>query len=63
MKRLVENFREFLDLAKINQGPDGWKIYSANPRKKRKKISNPRRRYRLSRLEMKDSDLSNHTPN
>jgi hypothetical protein len=62
MKRLVENFREFLDLAKINQGPDGWSIYSANPRKK-KKLNNRLRRYRLGRLEMKESDLSNHTPN
>lgn len=32
MIRLVENFREFLDLAKINQGPDGWTIYGSNPR-------------------------------
>ncbi len=32
MIRLVENFREFLDLAKINQGPDGWSIYGSNPR-------------------------------
>lgn len=31
MKRLVENFREFIDLAKINQGPDGWSIYGSNP--------------------------------
>lgn len=32
MKRIVENFREFIDLAKINQGPDGWRIYGSNPR-------------------------------
>jgi hypothetical protein len=32
MIRLVENFREFLDLAKISQGPDGWKIYGSNPK-------------------------------
>jgi hypothetical protein len=31
MKAVVENFREFIDLAKINQGPDGWSIYGANP--------------------------------
>jgi len=30
--RLVENFREFMDLASINQGPDGWSIYGANPK-------------------------------
>jgi len=29
--RLVENFREFMDLASINQGPDGWSIYGSNP--------------------------------
>jgi hypothetical protein len=46
MKRIVEDFKEFIDLAKINQGPDGWTIYSANPRKK--KINN--RRHRLARL-------------
>lgn len=32
MIRLVENFREFLDLASINQGPNGWSIYGSNPR-------------------------------
>lgn len=32
MKRIVENFREFMDLAKINQGPDGWSIYGSNPK-------------------------------
>jgi ribosomal protein S6--L-glutamate ligase len=32
MIKLVENFREFLDLAKINQGPDGWTIYGSNPK-------------------------------
>lgn len=32
MIRLVENFREFMALASINQGPDGWTIYSANPK-------------------------------
>ena len=49
MIKVVENFREFLDLAKINQGPDGWSIYGANPRKKKsnKKTSN-RRRDRLN---------------
>jgi hypothetical protein len=31
MKRIVENFREFLDLASINQGPNGWSIYGSNP--------------------------------
>lgn len=31
MIKLVENFREFMALASINQGPDGWAIYSANP--------------------------------
>jgi hypothetical protein len=45
MKRIVEDFKEFIDLAKINQGPDGWTIYSANPRKK--KINS---RHRLARL-------------
>jgi hypothetical protein len=33
MIKLVENFREFMDLASINQGPDGWTIYGSNPRK------------------------------
>jgi len=32
MIRIVESFREFLDLAKINQGPDGWTIYGSNPK-------------------------------
>lgn len=32
MIKLVENFREFLDLAKISQGPDGWTIYGSNPK-------------------------------
>ena len=32
MKRIVENFREFIELAKINQGPDGWSIYGSNPK-------------------------------
>jgi hypothetical protein len=32
MIKLVENFREFMALASINQGPDGWTIYSANPK-------------------------------
>ena len=36
MKRIVENFREFMDLASINQGPDGWRIYGSNPRPKKK---------------------------
>ena len=59
--RVVENFQEFLDLAKINQGPDGWSIYGSNPKKKRKSPT----RHRLSRLRPKrrDEDLSNHTPN
>lgn len=38
MKRLVENFREFMDLASINQGPDGWSIYGANPSKNDKEM-------------------------
>ena len=48
--RVVENFREFLDLASINQGPEGWSIYryGANPRKKKKINSRPR--HRLARL-------------
>jgi hypothetical protein len=44
MKYLVETFREFLDLAKINQGPDGWRIYGSNPRtelKRTEKVSFP----------------------
>lgn len=32
MIRLVENFKEFLDLASINQGPNGWSIYGSNPK-------------------------------
>lgn len=32
MKRIVESFREFMDLAKINQGPDGWSVYGSNPK-------------------------------
>ena len=32
MIRLVENFKEFLDLASINQGPNGWTMYGSNPR-------------------------------
>jgi hypothetical protein len=31
MIRLVENFKEFLDLASINQGPNGWTTYGSNP--------------------------------
>ena len=27
---------EFMDLARINQGPDGWSIYGANPKLKKK---------------------------
>lgn len=63
MKRLVENFKEFLDLARINQGPDGWSIYGANPKKK-KKIKG-RRPHRLNRIvpETRDEDLSKNTPN
>jgi hypothetical protein len=34
MKYLVETFREFKDLASINQGPDGWRTYGANPNRK-----------------------------
>ena len=64
MKRLVENFKEFLDLAKINQGPDGWTIYGANPKKKKRKFKNLRP-HRLGRidLEKRDEDLSENTPN
>ena len=64
MKRLVENFKEFLDLARINQGPDGWSIYGANPKKK-KKIKNRHLRHRLGRIvpETRDEDLSENTPN
>jgi hypothetical protein len=40
MRYIIENFKEFIDLAKINQGPDGWRIYGANPKRKNiKKIS------------------------
>lgn len=46
MIRLVENFKEFLDLASINQGPNGWSAYGSNPKSK-KKIT---RRHRLGRL-------------
>jgi hypothetical protein len=28
---VVENFKEFIDLASINQGPRGWTIYGSNP--------------------------------
>jgi hypothetical protein len=52
MIKLVENFREFIDLAKISQGPDGWTIYGANPKKK-KKIN---RHHRLSRLNLEKKD-------
>lgn len=31
MRYLVETFREFRDLASINQGPDGWRQYGSNP--------------------------------
>lgn len=51
--RIVENFKEFLDLAKINQGPDGWTIYGANPDKK-KKTNN--RHHRLKRLNQEKRD-------
>jgi len=36
MKRIIENFMEFMDLARINQGPDGWSIYGSNPKLKKK---------------------------
>jgi hypothetical protein len=64
MKYIVENFKEFLDLASINQGPEGWSVYSANPKKEQKKKIN-RRPHRLDRLNLKkkDEDLSNHNPN
>ena len=55
MKRLVENFKEFLDLAKISQGPDGWTTYGVNPKKKKKTINRPHRLGRLN-LEKKDED-------
>ncbi len=57
--RIVENFREFLDLASINQGPDGWTIYGSNPKKKKTKL----RRHRLGRLEIRAENSKNHTPN
>jgi hypothetical protein len=59
--RVVENFQEFLDLARINQGPDGWSIYGANPKKKKKSST----RHRLARLHLKKrvEDLLSHTPN
>lgn len=59
--RVLETFQEFLDLARINQGPDGWSIYGSNPKKKRKSTT----RHHLGRLRLKrrDEDLSNHTPN
>ncbi len=61
--RVLETFQEFLDLARINQGPDGWSIYGSNPKKK-KKINN-RRPHRLGRLnqEKRDENLSENTPN
>ena len=58
--RVVENFKEFLDLARINQGPDGWSIYGANPKKK--KINTRHRLGRLS-LKKKDENQSDHNPN
>ena len=62
MIRIVENFREFLDLAKINQGPDGWAIYGSNPKKKKKANRRPHRLGRLN-LEKRDEDLSDDIPN
>lgn len=32
MKRIVENFRDFIVSAGIHQEPGAWKLYSANPR-------------------------------
>jgi len=32
MKRLVENFRDFIVSAKIHQEPGAWDLYSASPR-------------------------------
>ena len=61
MIRLVENFREFLDLAKINQGPDGWTIYGSNPKKK--KTNNRNRPHRLARLKVEKENLTVHIPN
>jgi hypothetical protein len=55
MIRLVENFKEFLDLASINQGPNGWTTYGSNPKKKKKTSRRPHRLGRLS-LEKKDLD-------
>ena len=54
MIKLVENFKEFLDLARINQGPDGWTIYGVNPKKKKKTI---RRNHRLDRLNLEKKDV------
>jgi hypothetical protein len=59
--KVLENFKEFLDLASINQGPNGWSIYGANPKKKKK--TNNRRPHRLNRLGMEGENLSIHTPN
>jgi hypothetical protein len=58
MIRLVENFREFLDLAKISQGPDNWSVYGANPKKKKTKSRRPSRR-----LTKKVEDQSKNIPN
>lgn len=55
MMRIIENFKEFLDLAKINQGPDGWTIYGSNPKKKKTKVSN--HPHRLNRLNLKKKDV------
>ncbi len=63
--RIVENFKEFLDLARINQGPDGWSIYGSNPKRKKKaKLSRRHLPHRLGRigLETKDEDLSENNP-
>jgi hypothetical protein len=58
--KVAENFKEFLDLSRINQGPDGWSIYGINPKKKTN-----RRPHRLDRigLEKKDEDLLENSAN
>jgi len=39
MKKLVENFLEFIQTAKVAQEPKSFRIYSANPRKKSRKLA------------------------
>ena len=43
MKRIVENFRDFITGSEIHQNPGAWDYYGTNPKKKKAKSRRPRR--------------------